>query len=262
MHRLKASNGRLKDFFSHGSPFLSHPLLTEERTRREVDFLVSSLALPDTAVPSGPAARLLDVGCGFGRHSIELAQRDYQVVGIDPAAAMIEAAQQRAVEAGVAVTFQQVAGEDFVDAEPFDAAICLFTTLGQLDASSHEDNRGLLSAVARSLKPDARFALELPQKQPALAALKPADQFGNAPHYTQVQRSYEAETDVVTEQFRLVSPTGAQIYSLRYRLFSREDVVGLLTDAGLRILDTYAGYTNADLTGDSPFMLFVCARCL
>ncbi len=245
----------MKEFFSYGSPFLGHPLLTAERARREIDFLVASLALD-------PAARLLDVGCGFGRHSIELARRGYQALGIDPSTAMIEAARQQAAEAGVDVTFQQVAGEDFVDAEPFDAAICLFTTLGQISAGSHEDNRGLLSAVARALKPDARFALELPQKQPALAALKPADQFGKAPNYTQVQRGYEAETDMVTELFRLVSPTGAQTYSLRYRLFSREDVTRLLREAGLRILNTYAGYTRADLTDDSPLMLFVCARCL
>ena len=85
---------------------------------------------------------------------------------------------------------------------------------------SHADNRGLLSTVARSLKAGGRFALELPQKQPAIASLKPSDRFGDASKYTQVQRDYEAETDIVTEQFRLVSPARERTYSLRYRLFS------------------------------------------
>jgi SAM-dependent methyltransferase len=245
----------LKDFFSDGSPFLSHPLLTAERTRREIDFLVDSLAL-------APVARVLDVGCGFGRHSIELGRRGYRALGIDPATAMIEAARAQAVEAGVDVAFRQIAGEDFADAQPFDAAISLLTTLGQVAANSLEDNRRLLTAVAKSLKADGLFALELPQKQPALAALKPADRFGNEATYTQVQRSYDAGTDIVTEQFRLVTPSGAQAYHLRYRLFSQEDVTCLLTAAGLRIVNKYAGYTCAELTDDSPFMLFICARCL
>ena len=244
----------MKDFFSYGSPFLRHPLLTAERTRREIDFLISALAL-------GPAARVLDVGCGFGRHSIELARRGYHALGIDPAAAMIESARQQAAEAGVDVEFQQVAAENFAPADPFDAAICLFTTLGQVTPGSHADNRGLLSTVARSLKAGGRFALELPQKQPAIASLKPSDRFGDASKYTQVQRDYEAETDIVTEQFRLVSPARERTYSLRYRLFSREDLIRLLTEAGLRVVNTYPGYTCADLTDDSPFMLFVCAQC-
>ena len=245
----------MKDFFADGSPFLNHPLLTAERTRGEIDFLVNSLAL-------APAACVLDVGCAFGRHSIELGRRGYRALGLDPAAAMIEAAKAQAAEAGVDVAFQQAAGEDFCHAEPFDAAICLFTTLGQVAADSLEDNRGLLATVAGSLKANGRFALELPQKQPALAALKPADRFGNETSYTQVQRSYDAGTDIVTEQFHLVTPSGAQTYRLRYRLFSQEDVTGLLNAAGLRIVNNYAGYTCAELTDDSPFMLLICARCL
>ena len=258
----------MKEFFADGSPFLSHPLLTAERTRREIDFLVDSL-------PLAPAARVLDVGCGFGRHSIELARRGYRALGIDPAPAMIEAARAQAAEAGVDVKFQQAAGEDFADMEPFDAAICLFTTLGQVAADSLEDNRALLAAVARSLKAGGRFALELPQKLPALAALKPADRFGGqsatagggralsdsaATNYTHVQRNYDPGADIVTEQFRLVTPSGAQTYRLRYRLFSQEDVTGLLTAAGLRIVNQYAGYTRAALTDASPLMLFICAH--
>ena len=106
----------MNDFFSDGSPFLRHPLLTAERTRQEIDFLVDAL-------PLSPGARVLDVGCGFGRHSVELARRRYRVLGIDPAAAMIRAARDNAHEAGVTVDFQQVAAEGYFTAEPFDAAL-------------------------------------------------------------------------------------------------------------------------------------------
>ena len=243
----------MKDFFSHGSPFLRHPLLTEERTRQEIDFLVDALPLP-------PGARVLDVGCGFGRHSVELARRGHHVLGIDPAAAMIEAAEQRASEAGLQAEFQQVAAEDYAPPHPFDAAICLFTTLGQVAPSSSDDNRGLLATVAASLRNGGRFALELPQKQPTLDALKPADRFGSDTSYAQVDRSYDVHTGIVTEQFLIVSPQESRTYNLRYRLFTEQDVERLVAAAGLQILKRFDGYTRAHLTGDSPFMLLICAK--
>lgn len=243
----------MRDFFSYGSPFLNHPLLTEERTRRETDFLVGSLALK-------PGARVLDVGCGFGRHCIELGRRGYAGLGIDRSGAMIEAARKQAAEAGVEVAFQQAAGEALPSVRKFDAAICLFTTLGQVAGDTDEDNRGLLAAVAGSLKVGGRFALELPQREAALDALREADRFGDASNYTQVQRRYETETGIVTERFELVSAAGAQAYRLRYRLFSREEVADLLTAAGLRIVNIFAGYSRVALRARSPQMLFVCAR--
>ena len=243
----------MNDFFSDGSPFLRHPLLTAERTRQEIDFLVDAL-------PLKPGARVLDVGCGFGRHSVELARRRYRVLGIDPAAAMIRAARDNAQEAGVAVDFQQVAAEGYFTAEPFDAALCLFTTLGQVPPASDDDNRDLLTTVFDSLKVGGRFALELPQKQPALDALKPSDRFGSDTSYAQVDRSYDAGTGIVTEKFHIVSPDGSQDYHLRYRLFTRQDVTGLLAAAGLQILESHGGYNRADLTDDSSLMLFICAK--
>ncbi|MDE0078828.1 MAG: methyltransferase domain-containing protein [Caldilineaceae bacterium] len=243
----------MNDFFSDGSPFLRHPLLTAERTRQEIDFLVDAL-------PLSPGARVLDVGCGFGRHSVELARRRFRVLGIDPAAAMIRAARANAHEAGVVVDFQQVAAEGYFTAEPFDAALCLFTTLGQVPPASVDDNRDLLTTVFDSLKEGGRFALELPQKEPALDALKPSDRFGSDTSYAQIHRSYEAGTGIVTEQFHIVSPDGSQDFHLRYRLFTRQDVTSLLTAAGLQLRKGYDGYTGADLTADSPAMLFICAK--
>ena len=243
----------MNDFFSDGSPFLRHPLLTAERTRQEIDFLVDAL-------PLDPGARVLDVGCGFGRHSVELARRRYRVLGIDPAAAMIRAARAMRKRPASLSTSSKSPQKAISPPNPFDAALCLFTTLGQVPPASDDDNRDLLTTVFDSLKEGGRFALELPQKQPALDALKPSDRFGSDTSYAQVDRSYDAGTGIVTEQFHIVSPDGSQDFHLRYRLFTRQDVTGLLAAAGLQILKSHDGYNRADLTADSPAMLFICAK--
>src|SRR5438445_13281208 len=56
--------------------YLSNPMTLAERTRQEVDGLVELLALQANQ-------RILDCPCGYGRHSLALASRGFQVVGID-----------------------------------------------------------------------------------------------------------------------------------------------------------------------------------
>ena len=62
-------------FFDAHAPVYEENVFTKN-TVREADFLVEELAPP-------PGGRILDVGCGTGRHSIELARRGYSVTGVD-----------------------------------------------------------------------------------------------------------------------------------------------------------------------------------
>jgi len=69
--------------------------------------------------------RILDVGCGTGRHSIELTKRGYNVTGVDLSGNQIKRAREKAQEAGMAIDFQiQDARNLSFDGE-FDLAIML-----------------------------------------------------------------------------------------------------------------------------------------
>jgi SAM-dependent methyltransferase len=239
------------NFFSQGSPYLSHPLLTPERTAREVDFLLPQLDLH-------PSDRVLDVGCGPGRHSIELARRGLEVVGIDPSVAMIAAAKERAKAAGVTPEFRRVGGEFLRAREPFDAAICLFTTLGQISAKG--ENRGLLSRVCGALRPGGRFAVEVPQREWAVTHLKTAERFGQGKRYTDVERGYDPTDKVVTEVFKVVSPDAERTYMLRYRLYDRAELCDMLDQAGLELQAAFGDYADSPLQPDSPIMLLIARK--
>ncbi len=62
-------------FFDAHAPVYEDNAFTKN-TLPEVDFLIEELALPQ-------GGSILDVGCGTGRHSIELARRGYSVTGLD-----------------------------------------------------------------------------------------------------------------------------------------------------------------------------------
>jgi SAM-dependent methyltransferase len=234
------------NFFSEGSPFLRHPLLTPERTALEVSFILSQINLP-------LGSRILDIGCGPGRHTIELASRGYEVLGIDPSAAMIEAARARAVEAGISPEFRQIGGELFATQDAFDATICLFTTLGQI--SERGANSALLGRAFEALRRGGLFVVEVPQRDWVIAHLKTEERFSEGENYTNVTRRLDLDERAVTERFDVVSPNGTQTYLLRYRLYDQVELVELLRQSGFSILNSFGDYEGNPLGPDSPIML-------
>jgi len=126
-------------------------------TTQEVDFLLAALAL-------GPGARVLDVGCGPGRHAHELARRGLDVVGIDISARFVELANAGAPQGASFVRGD--ATRLAFDGE-FDAAISLCQGAYGLggpgpfagDPQNLRHDRTVLDGMARAVRPAGRVAL-------------------------------------------------------------------------------------------------------
>ena len=65
-----------------------------EDIQRQVDFLIEKLQLRGDE-------RILDIACGFGRHSLELARRGFSVTGVDITPSYIEFAREEAKREGL-----------------------------------------------------------------------------------------------------------------------------------------------------------------
>ncbi len=87
-------------------------------TQGEVDFIEGELA-------GDRSKRILDVGCGTGRHAIELARRGYAVTGIDLSGSQLARAREKAREAGVSVEFLQRDARDFRFDTAFDLVLMI-----------------------------------------------------------------------------------------------------------------------------------------
>ena len=124
---------------------------TADDTAAEVDFLVAVLGV-------GEGSRVLDLACGHGRHSVELARRGAAVTGVDLSGPSLELAAARAAEAGVEVRFERADMRRIAYEAEFDAVINMFTAFGYF--AEEAEDRLVLERIAAALVPGGGFLME------------------------------------------------------------------------------------------------------
>jgi len=100
--------------------------------------------------------KILDIGCGTGRHSIELTLRGYNVTGIDLSESQLNRAKQKAFENNVNIEFKQHDARLPHYNNEFDMVIMLCEggfSLMETDEMNYE----ILKNAVEALKPDGRF---------------------------------------------------------------------------------------------------------
>lgn len=124
----------------------------------------SALSLYDTQVLTErftEPGRLVDLGCGTGRHALEFAVRGFDVLGVDLSREMLRQlqAKSRSHRQEIATLCANLCDLEGLPDAAFDYAILMYATLGMIPVAA--DRRAVLRGIRRILKPDGRFALHV-----------------------------------------------------------------------------------------------------
>ena len=130
---------------------LAPDLAGGERTEREVAFVTEHLALE-------PGARILDLACGHGRHSLALARLGYAVTGVDLSEPSLARAHEASAAEGLEVRWVHSDMRELPFEAEFDAVVNLWSAFGYFPEQA--DDERVLATIARALRPGGAFLLE------------------------------------------------------------------------------------------------------
>ncbi len=214
-------------FFDAHAPRYVQNVFTRD-TIAEVDFLVGELGL--TA-----GSTVLDVGCGTGRHSIELAKRGFIMTGVDLSSGMLEQARAAALEESVDIEWVHADVSETLPAGPYSAALCLcegaLGLLGELDDPNDHESR-ILRNINRVLRPNSLFVLTASNAMALMRRFTDDDVLSGRFDPDTSVRAYELECD---------TPSGKQTIAVRERGFTPSELVLLLRAAGFEVEHIWGG---------------------
>lgn len=217
------------DFWENFAPFM-FPESRWAGTPVEVDRLTGLLAIPADAA-------ILDLGCGPGRHSLELARRGYRVTGVDRTRQFLEQARQKGEVEGLPVTFIQADMREFRRPDNFDFALSLFTSFGYFEDPT--ENRQVIANVFDSLRPKGKFLLEVMGKEVLARIYQERDWSELDGRFLLQERLIIANWDQIKNRWLLLDGGRQFEVNFTHWLYSAHELTGLLRDCGFRQVEVY-----------------------
>lgn len=216
-----------QSFYDRHAPYYDRGAFTSH-TVAEVDFLLDLLGL-------APGAAILDVGCGTGRHSIELARRGFRVTGIDISSGMLGQAFHKAAAAGVSVEWVHADAAAWVPTRTFDAVLCLCGgafTVADLAVDPLAHDRAILAAIAGALAPGGPFVLTTPNGYRRIREVTQDDVSAGR---------FDPVTMIETREEEFAVPGAEGRMRYRERLYILPELVALLNACGFAVEHTWGG---------------------
>ncbi|MCU1339427.1 MAG: Methyltransferase type 11 [Bryobacterales bacterium] len=213
-------------------------------TIADVDFLEKALAL-------SPGARLLDVPCGNGRHSVELSRRGYRVTGIDLSHEFLAAARAQ-LDADWRWGDMRALS---LESSAFDGAFCFGNSFGYLD---HAGVAAFLSALAGALKPGARLAIETGVAAESILPTlvqKRWHRFGDLMILS--ENRYDAAASRLDIDYTFVRDGAIETRPASSYIFTTAELGRMLEAAGFEVLALHGGMAGEPYQLGSPRLVII-----
>ena len=206
-----------------------------DQTQNEANFIRDALNVP-------APAKLLDVPCGGGRHSIALAGLGYEMTGVDISAEFLAAARAQSAGHPGKIDWEQREMRDLPWPEAFDGAYCFGNAFGYLDDAG---NAAFLKSVAAALKPRARFVLDASYITEVLLPILQERSWGPLGDMLMLsQRRYDPTTGRLHVEYTMIRGAVTEKRTMSARIYSYRELVGLLEAAGFTEIQGYGSFAR------------------
>jgi SAM-dependent methyltransferase len=237
-----------EDFFSGIVLDFWKQVFDGTHTKAEADFILEALNVPN-------GAAILDVPCGEGRLSLEMASRGYSLTGVDFSLPFLNEARSRATEKGLDIRWEQRDMRDLPWQAAFDGAFCFGGSFGYFE---DEGNADFVRAVCRSLKPGAGLILEIGvSTETLLPRLRQREWTRVGDFLFLEENQYDHVRGRFNTDYTIVRNGQAETRSGSHRVYTYRELVELLERAGFAHVQSFGSMARDPFTLGSPQLFLV-----
>ena len=224
--------------------------LTDERTDVEVSALVRLLEL-DTPM------KILDLACGFGRHTNRLAALGHCMTGVDLTPGFLEIARQDAIQRKVDVQYLSGDMRYITFEKEFDRVMLIFTAFGYF---TDEENLQVLANTSKSLRTGGLLIFDTLNRDALLKEMRPffvVEKEGNMMidrlSFDSIQGRFYNKRVVFRDGVRKDKP-------FFVRLYNPNEIKTLINQAGMELYHIYGGWDAKEFSSDSYRMIVIARK--
>lgn len=239
-----------EDWFASELYFLTYGHRNDDDAR-----LLFELILRTTGI--FPPARVLDLPCGPGRHSVLFARQGFRVTAADLSPLMIQKAREKAEQEKVEIEFVQEDIRKFSSELKFDLTLNLFTSFGYFD--DDEENFGIIRKMSQLTISGGWFVLDYVNPYYIRKNLIP-ETSSNAGEYTIVQKR-NIEGKRIVKQIEVKRGEQRECFKESVAMYSNQEITSCLQDNEFTIVCVCGDYPGNHFDSEaSPRQIFFAKR--
>ncbi len=202
-------------------------------------------------VPWRAGLRVLDVGCGAGRHARALGAAGAQVFGLDLSLCLLQRARATGATSLVRADMRLLPVRD----GSMDLTVNLFTSFGYF--ATDAEHVDALAGMVATVRPGGWIALDFLHADTVIDALVPAERVTLADTPVEVTRRLLEGRRFVEKTIRLAD---GRRFTERVRLFTPTELESMLAAAGTTIRCRFGDYAGAPLVAGAPRAILIAER--
>lgn len=221
-----------------------------KHTKQEVNFL-------EKAIPLVKKNRILDLCCGHGRHTIELAKRGHKVWGLDYSQYELRLAKAAANQASLDIDFRHGDARSFRYSFKFDVILNMFTAFGY---GSREDDEKIIRRVGQNLKKGGKFFVDLLSLPWLWRNYKPQERKKLSSYTVIMSRTFDFFENVNVEVRKIKYGNQTKTHVTKVRFYTLPELHHLFAQEGLKFVKVWGSFKGEPYGLDSKRMIVLAKK--
>lgn len=239
-----------KDWFNTDEYLNVYQHRNESDAEAHIKLILDNIILPDKA-------KILDMACGAGRHSIILARKKFNVTAVDLSEKLLSVALKLSQLENLEIKFIHTDIRNFSTDEKFDLVLNLFTSFGYFEED--DENFAVLKKAYDLLNNKGYFVLDFFNSE---FITKNLIEFTSEKiQNSQIIQHRKIQDKRVIKKIIIATPDNKREYEESVRMFTYEELKMMLIKIGFDIYKTFGDFLGNNFdNSESPRLIFICRK--